>query len=241
MTACAPSDSPRYFCSRKPCRGTGSIMAGVAHDKFIELLRSIEPTQETVNTMKTVIKEQSVKELTNLNQEVADVRLKLSDLTDIRANAIKQFISGKISEDDEKEVLDNIDTERLELKQQLSGLEQEQTLSEASIDYALSFMTNVAKQWLDADLELKQKIQNVIFPQGFILDIKQGNFISPHLSPLYSVISNQNTLLQANNSVMVNLQQIEYKKLKGTLKSEVILLMIYSTGSNNYAAKLNLI
>ncbi|HUD05386.1 MAG TPA: hypothetical protein VMR18_00480 [Candidatus Saccharimonadales bacterium] len=178
-------------------------MTSVAHDKFIELLRFIEPTQETVNKMKAVIKEQSVKELTNLNQEVADVRVKLSNLTDIRANAIKQFISGKISEDDEKEVLDNIDTERLDLKQQLSGLEQEQTLSEAGIDYALNFMTNVAKQWLDADLELKQKIQNVIFPQGFILDIKQGNFISPQLSPLYSLISSDNTLLQANNSVLV--------------------------------------
>ena len=94
-------------------------------------------------------------------------------------------------------------------EQQLSGLEQEQTLSEASIDYALSFMTNVAKQWSDADLELKQKIQNVIFPQGFILDIKQGNFISPQLSPLYSLISSDNTLLQANNSVLVTPAGVE--------------------------------
>jgi hypothetical protein len=204
-------------------------MTSVAHNKFVELLRFIEPTQETVNKMKTVIKEQSVKELTNLNQEVTDLRLKLSSLTDIRANAIKQFISGKISEDDEKEVLDSIDTERLDLKQQLSGLEQEQTLSEASIDYALNFMTNVAKQWLDADLELKQKIQNVIFPQGFMLDIKQGNFISPQLSPLYSLISSDNTLLQANNSVLVTVNRSLYRVIaKEIIRWNEVLRGVYA-------------
>jgi site-specific DNA recombinase len=205
MTACAPSSSPRYFCSRKTCRGTGSMMTDIAHDKFLALLRSIEPTQETVAKMKTVMKEHSVKELGNINHEVAELRTKLSDLAEIRTNAIKQFISGKISEEDKKEAVDSIDTEKLELKQQLDGLEQEQTLSEASIDYALNFMTDIAKQWADADLELKQKIQTVVFPKGFTLDIKQGNFISADISPLYRVALEENETLQAVNVVMVTL------------------------------------
>ena len=64
-------------------------------------------------------------------------------------------------------------------------------------------MTNVAKQWSDASLQLKQKYQNLIFPRGFIYDIKQHNFISSDISPLYRCISLENTSLKASNSIMV--------------------------------------
>ena len=74
-------------------------------------------------------------------------------------------------------------------------------------------MTNVAKQWADAPLHLKQKYQNLIFPRGFVYDIKQHNFISSDISPLYRCISLENTPLKANNSVLVNHIQSNYKQL----------------------------
>lgn len=49
-------------------------------------------------------------------------------------------------------------------------------------------MMNVAKQWADAELNVKQHIQNLIFPDGFVLDIKNDNFIETKISPLYRLI-----------------------------------------------------
>jgi len=74
-------------------------------------------------------------------------------------------------------------------------------------------MSNVAKQWADAGLELKQKYQNLIFPRGFIYDIKQSNFISQEISPLYRYVSLEMNPLNAKNSVMVNLTPTIYKEL----------------------------
>ena len=74
-------------------------------------------------------------------------------------------------------------------------------------------MSNVAKQWADAPLQLKQKYQNLIFPRGFVYDIKQHNFISSDISPLYRCISLENTPFKANNSVLVNHIQSNYKQL----------------------------
>ena len=74
-------------------------------------------------------------------------------------------------------------------------------------------MTNVAKQWADASLQLKQKYQNLIFPRGFVYDIKQHNFISSDISPLYRFISLENTSLNASNSIMVNLTPAIYREL----------------------------
>lgn len=178
MTACAPGNSPRYFCARPSCRGTGSVMASTIHAKFEVLLKQIEPTPETVKRMKDIIKHQAVSELKNINHEIAKKREKLNKIADIRAKAIQKFISGKISEEDKQIVIDNLDGEKLTINADLEGLEQQQTLGESSIEYALNYMTDIAKQWLDADLALKYKIQNLVFPHGFIYDIKQDNIIS---------------------------------------------------------------
>jgi site-specific DNA recombinase len=209
MTACAPSDSPRYFCARPSCRGTGSIMASVIHTKFEAYLKQIELQPETVKRMKEIIKHQAMGELKNINQEIANLRGKLNKIADIRAKALQQFISGKISEDDKQVVIDNLDNEKLEVTQELERLEQQQTLGESSIEYALTYMTNIAKLWSDADLDLKRKLQNLVFPKGFTYDIKQGNFISPGISPLYRYSTTELTSLNSQNSIMVTSRGIE--------------------------------
>ena len=204
MTGSAPCDSPRYFCGRKTCRGVGSVMTKTFHAEFEQYLKTIGPAPETVKKMKDNLSKQAVEQLGVINKEIAEFRDKLNENADIRASAIKQFISGKISEEEKKEVVDSLDSEKLDLKQSLDLLEQEQTLSESSIEYALSFMRNVAKQWSDANLELKQKYQNLIFPRGFVYDIKQHNFISLDISPLYRYISVEDDPFKASNSILVN-------------------------------------
>ena len=156
-------------------------MTSVIHDKFEQLLKQIEPQPETVKRMKDIIKHQAVGELKNINHEIAEKRDKLNKIADIRAKAIQQFISGKISEEDKQIVIDNLDDEKLTINQDLEVLEQQQTLGESSIEYALNYMTDIAKQWSDADISLKHKLQNLVFPNGFIYDIKQENFTSVYL------------------------------------------------------------
>ena len=209
MTSCAPSNSPRYFCPRATCRGTGSMLASKVHNNFEKLLRSIEPNPSAIKEMKDIIKGQAVKELSQVNKDIAKYRDRLDDLAEIRTNAIKKFISGKISEDEKQLVIDDIDEEKLDLVQELDALEQQQNIGEANIEYALNFMADVAKLWADASLELKQKYQNAIFPKGFILDIQNDNFIISEISPLYSLVSNAIDPLKAKNSIMVIPRGIE--------------------------------
>lgn len=125
--------------------------------------------------------------------------------------AIKSFISGKISEDDKLAVTENLDTEKLELAGQLSELEQRQSISETQIEYALNFMTNISKQWADAPLDLKQKIQTLVFPEGFALDIKNDNFITTKISPLYRGITAVEQADFAKNSLVVIPRRIELR------------------------------
>jgi site-specific DNA recombinase len=211
LTACNPSNSPRYFCHRPSCRGTGSMHADLVHAKFEQLLATIEPKPSTIKLMKEIIKRQTVKELGNINQDIAKKRDKLDELATFRADTIKSFISGKISEEDKQIAIDSVDCDKLDAKQDLDELEQQQTLSESNIEYALNFMGNIAKQWSDAPLDLKQKFQNLIFPKGFVLDIKNDNFIISEISPLYTYINDEMAASYATNFAMVIPRRIELR------------------------------
>lgn len=185
MTSSNPGGKQRYYCARETCRGTSSILADDAHSKFEELLKRIEPRPNTLKLMKEVLVRTSVKQLGNMNQDVSDLRQKLDELSMTRANTIKKYVNGKLSDDEKQMVIDDVDVEKLDITDQLAELEQQQTVSEANIEYALNFMGNMAHQWSDASLELKQKFQNLIFPNGFEYDIQNDNFIINKISPLY--------------------------------------------------------
>ncbi len=206
-----PSTTPAAIS----CRGTGSMMADTVHAKFEELLKTIEPKPSTVKLMKEIIKRQSLKELGNINQDISEMRDRLQGIATIRQKTITSFISGKISEEDKQSVIDNFETEKADLSSQLGDLEQRQTISEKHIDYALNFMTNIAGQWAEAPLNIKLIYQSLIFPKGFVLDIKNDNFISTKISPLYRGITAVNQADLDKNSSLVNLATTQVETLFG--------------------------
>ena len=72
-------------------------------------------------------------------------------------------------------------------------------------------MADVVKQWYDAPLNVKQKIQSLIFSDGYEYDMKQQNFIINKISPLYS---SNITALRTNsdkNSTVVIPRRIELR------------------------------
>jgi site-specific DNA recombinase len=211
MTSSNPGGKQRYYCARETCRGTGSVVAAVAHERFEELLSVIEPKPSTLKLMKEVLVRTSVKQLGNINQDVSELRQKLDELSITRANTIKKYVNGKLSDDEKQMVIDDVDIEKLEATEQLAELEQQQTISEANIEYALNFMANMAQQWSDASLELKQKLQNLIFPTGFEYDIQNDNFIINKISPLYRCVTPEMEADYAKSSLMVISRRIELR------------------------------
>ena len=211
MTSSNPGGKQRYYCARETCRGTGSVVADVAHSRFEDLLSQIEPKPNTLKLMKEVLVRTSVKQLGNINQDVSELRDKLDELSSTRANTIKKYVNGKLTDDEKQMAIDYVDTEKLDITDQLAELEQQQTVSEANIEYALNFMANMAHQWSDASLDLKQKFQNMIFPNGFEYDIHNDNFIINKVSPLYRWVTPENEADFTKNSLMVTSRRIELR------------------------------
>lgn len=203
MTASKPKNSPRYYCHRPSCANTGSIMTVNLHAQFGELLQNITPAKGTNRLIKELLKRQVRQELGNLNQDISRVRGSLDANDQFRQKTLKMYINEKISEEDKNEAMSGAEHERAELHSELGKLEERQTISESQIDYALNFMGNISAHWQTATLELKQAYQELVFPNGFVYNIRDKNFITPEISPLYRLDSGKTVAINDENYTLV--------------------------------------
>lgn len=70
-------------------------------------------------------------------------------------------------------------------------------------------MGSISTQWHDAPLELKQAYQRLVFPEGFVYDIKAQKFITPVISPLYRLDLGETGVISVKNFDLVTLPGIE--------------------------------
>ncbi len=211
MTAAAPHNSPRYYCARPSCKRTGSIMVKLLHPQFEELLALVTPTPGTVKLLRTILKRQVKQELGNINRDIARLRDQLDGNDSYKQKVLAKFIADKLSDEQKDFALRAADKERLNLNTQLLTLERKQTLSEASIENALGFMGNINKYWHSAPLELKQAYQELVFPKGFVYDIKTKKFLTPEISPLYRLDLGEMGAKNDENFGMVTSRRIELR------------------------------
>ena len=209
MTGSRPKGIPRYHCFRTSCPKSSSIVAGTLHTQFEELLQYITPTKGTARLLKELFKRQVRDELGTINQDLSRVRASLDGNDGYRQRIISKYINEKISESEKKSAMNEADAERIVLELEMDKLENKQRISESNIDHALNFMANISKHWRDAPLELRQTYQELVFPTGFVYDIKNQKFITPAISPLYRVDLDKAGAINDKNISMVTLWRIE--------------------------------
>ena len=94
------------------------------------------------------------------------------------------------------------------ISDELDKLVEKQTLQEAKIEYAINTMQDLAKQWRDADYDLRVRFQSMVFPEGDTIDMATMQFGTEKISPLYRYIPNKKDLSISEKSLLVTLPGI---------------------------------
>ncbi len=204
------SYSPRYHCARKQCVGVvPSVSASKANEAFNLLLKEIQPAESTLKLYKEVLNRTAMKQLDNLNSRLGTLRNALSLLDEERSIAMRRWNKGEMDTEDKDEIIIRVEADRFEKKDQIANLEAQQAVKKSQIDYAMNFMHDAYKLWLDADVDLRQKFQKAIFPEGVVLDTKSLKFGTQTISPLYRYILNKKDLSVTEKSLVVIPRGIE--------------------------------
>lgn len=186
-----------------------SIKAEVANALFADLLQDIQPAESTLKLYKEILNRTAMKQLDNLNSRLGTLRNALSQLDEERSQAMRRWNKGEITDTDKDELVTTIDVDKMDKHDQIDKLEERQSLKQSQIDYAMNFMDNAHKLWIDADVKMRQAFQKVIFPEGVILDTKNLHFGTSAISPLYRYAPNKKDLSVQEKSLLVTPRGIE--------------------------------
>jgi hypothetical protein len=207
------SHSARYHCYRPDCGGVKkrSLGIGETHEAWLAMLRRVQPTDGFLRVYKAILIRQAIKENDRINAKVRAKREELDDIAATRLSAIED----RVNTDDPKrkqevsELIDHLDQKKLDKGNELDKLLALQTVQEAKIEYAINNMHDIAKQWLDADYDLRVRFQTMLFPQGTSFDMTTMQFGTEQISPLYRYAANKKDLSEPEKSSLVTSRGIE--------------------------------
>lgn len=204
--------SPRYHCARKECRmHTGSISTKKVHKEYIRLLDRIQPSDELIKLFKSVIIRKLSLHNSSLNLRIQKKREDMNKLADTRLKTIEESIKTTDTKRKQQldELLNHLDHQKAQQLEELQNIENEQTIQASQIEYITRFMHDIAKQWRDADYDLKIKLQMLVFPEGLTLNTKTGEFGTAKISTIYRCIPSKKDSFEPQKSCMVTLPGIE--------------------------------
>ena len=185
------------------------MKADILHAHFADMLGDITPTDGVLKLYKEILDRQAIKQLGNINKRLDAQRKRLGELDKERLEALRNANNGSLSSNEKDELIAAITSDKAEILENISELEEQQQVKQSAIEYALNFMHDVQRLWVDADPDLKIRFQKMIFPEGLTFDTSTVTFGTSTISPLYTYAPIKKDLSESDKSRLVTLQGIE--------------------------------
>ena len=182
--------SPHYSCPECNAKIMGITVSksrmSFMRNSWICLIKY--PTEETKKLFKQIV-------LREWNNEIKDSQLlarsldsEIQAVEDKKSRVMDLFIEEKISERDKDVKFAELEVKRTNLLLRRSEIGNEIHDRETIIDGALLFMSAPGKFWNLVSIDLKKRVQDLIFPEGMVYDCDQG-FRTAKLADSYLLIN----------------------------------------------------
>ena len=155
------------------CRGKGcsmNIRKEVLEAVFYEYLQSFQPKEEILDLFGAIVldvwekqQEERFKEQKRMERELDSLKQKKDRIFDL---LLKKTIDDETYKFKMEEIAVEITTKEIELNEIKIDLND----VESCINYCKFFLSNIARLWHDSPLDLRQRFQNLIFPEGIAFD-----------------------------------------------------------------------
>ena len=168
----AKNKFPYYHCYNKDCSCKLRVRADIVNKIFPEYLKTIKPEPRLLELYKAVLKDVFKINTKEHKSHIDCLNRRLSQAQECKDKLLDMYMDEKVSEVDyrrKSELLENTIKEIREELFQTPPLEED---FNAYIDYAFSVIANVDKMWTNGSLDLKQRLQRLIFPQGLTYDLE---------------------------------------------------------------------
>jgi len=180
---------PYYHCRTKGC--SLYVRKEVLEEDFYQCLKELQPKKEIMDLFKDIVldvwkkkKEESFKEVKRLEKEMQKLREKKERINEL---AIKDTFDDKTYKEEIQKVNNDILVKQIELNEYKIDLDD----SETCINFCKYFISNIADLWRNADLDLKQRFQKLIFPEKVLY--KKGRFRTTKIALIFKALDGKSS------------------------------------------------
>ncbi len=159
------------------------------HDQFEAFLGQYQlsdkkyhaPMKEIMYYTFKTLHEARIEETAIQQKNLIDLNTKLDCLEE-------RFVLEEISQIQYQKFKEKLDREKLKIEKDLHKDGFNLSNLEKAIDLALQYSLQLPSLWSSGDLEVKRRIQNMVFPDGILYDFKNAIIRTTSLNSIFSVI-----------------------------------------------------
>ena len=177
-----------YKCRKDGCKRNKSAIR--MHELFEQLLNQYC----FAATMKDALKDALIAEYHEMNNDNLELQKVLStQLTEIdkKIDGLEEsrYVLKEIGQETFDKFYSRYNIERVKISEELEKCSKSISNPEEVIDNALSMSSKLATVWRSSDTGVKEKLQNLVFPNGIIYDRKNESFRTPKVKYIFSRIA----------------------------------------------------
>ena len=176
----------RYWCRRTECKAT-KVSKMKLEAEFLALLQRLQPNEATVASFPRIAAKVWAQKRGNAEVEGKRLMSKREDIRQLKSALLKAKLRGEVSNADYQQANAEFVDEIGELEQQLEVIASSQATLESFVRFAELMLADIAAAWQRANPEQRQRVQNLLFPEGISYSPKEG-FLNRSNSSLFNVL-----------------------------------------------------
>ena len=154
-----------YRCPRKACRQVNTRKERL-EGLFVKYLERLKPKPKYVGLLRGIIEDNWKEKQAGSIAERTAMEAQLEKLMGRKQRLVEFLVAGTLDESTYKEQVDSIEAEIIVKQIELNEAKMEGFDIEAVLNFAEHLILNASRLWSEANIDQKQRLQKVFFPEG---------------------------------------------------------------------------
>lgn len=163
-----------YKCNKIGCKT--NVSANILHEKYIDLLNTFTLPSALIEIVKKVVSDKINGDNTELKESLTLLKKSKTEIENKIKNNKLRFADGDIDEDVFQTALE-VNQEKLnKILLEIDNVNKELSNSNTDVDSIVAMCCKLGDLWKESSLQVCQKLQNLVFPNGILWDKKKGDY-----------------------------------------------------------------
>lgn len=180
-----------YRCRNRDCL-TVKVRKDTLERDFLALLHRLTPTQDFLELFRDIVLTVWENKQTQTKEEMASLQRGLKALAARKNTLVDRYLDGRIDEGTYQEQTARMREEIVDTETRLHQVSADDEDIEALLTFSNRILADPATLWTDSTIENRQRLQQVLFPDGLVYS-KQDGFGTTPTSSAFNALADFHT------------------------------------------------